>query len=454
MSQKIHPKSLRTDRVFHNTFHAYSDYYSTYLWRQFIQTSFFIPSLFQKSLQFKTSKAPSARRRKKSSLINYSPKIHTLHNKIILSSILTHLPQKGLSGKFLPISRIRKTTKNYKKSIRMIFYVLAQVLATAVPLLLAVAFLTLCERKVMGAMQRRVGPNVWGFAGLLQPFWDALKLIVKEPIIPSSADQPLFWWAPVIAFFTSQAAWAALPTSDAGAISDLNLGTMYVLAVGSIGVYGVLLAGWASNSKYAFLGCCRSVAQMVSYELPLGLVVLTVCVIANSLNWSVIISNQETIWYLLPLWPMALIWGICCLAETNRAPFDLPEAEAELVAGYNVEYASMYFGLFFMAEYANMLLMGTLTSLMFFGGTMAPLHVLSWIPGTFWLALKTTFFVFMMIWVRATLPRYRYDQLQRVCWKALLPLSLAGFVATTTLVLCFQLASAYSKKFDQTLIKL
>jgi NADH-quinone oxidoreductase subunit H len=322
----------------------------------------------------------------------------------------------------------------------MILYTLAIVLATVVPLLLGVAFLTLCERKIMGAMQRRVGPNVWGFGGLLQPFWDGLKLFLKEPILPSSADQPLFWWAPILAFLTSQAAWAALPTSAAGAVSDLHLGTMYVLAVGSLGVYGVLLAGWASNSKYAFLGCCRSVAQMISYELPLGLVVLTTCVIAGSLNWSVLMESQEKVWYLWPLWPMALIWGVCCLAETNRAPFDLPEAEAELVAGYNVEYASMGFALFFIAEYANMILMGTITALLFLGGTAAPLSVLNWIPGTLILSLKTAAVVFGFVWVRATLPRYRYDQLQSLCWKRFLPLTLAGFVANAALVFIFQLA--------------
>lgn len=326
----------------------------------------------------------------------------------------------------------------------MILYVFLQVLATVVPLLLAVAFLTLAERKVMGAMQRRVGPNVWGVGGVLQPFWDGAKLMLKEPILPSSADQPLFWWAPVMAFLTSMAAWAALPTSAAGAVSDLNLGTMYVLAVGSLGVYGVLLAGWASNSKYAFLGCCRSVAQMISYELPMGLVVLTACVVAGSLNWSVLTSIQEQGWLLWPLWPMALIWGVCCLAETNRAPFDLPEAEAELVAGYNVEYASMGFALFFIAEYANLLLMGTVTSLLFLGGIGAPLSFLSWIPGSLWLAVKTCAVVFCFVWVRATLPRYRYDQLMRLGWKVFLPLTLAGFVATAALVFTFQWCSKLS----------
>jgi NADH-quinone oxidoreductase subunit H len=326
----------------------------------------------------------------------------------------------------------------------MILYTVIQTLATLVPLLLAVAFLTLCERKIMGAMQRRVGPNVWGFGGLLQPFWDALKLLLKEPILPSSADQPLFWWAPILTFLTSMAAWACLPTSAAGASSDLSLGTMYVLAVGSLGVYGVLLAGWASNSKYAFLGCCRSVAQMVSYELPLGLIVLTVCVIAGSLNWSVVIETQDYGWYVWPLWPMALIWCVCCLAETNRTPFDLVEDEAALVSGFNVEYASMGFALFFIGEYANLLLMSTLTTLLFLGGLSSPFYLLSFIPGTVWYALKTTACAFIIVWVRATLPRYRFDQLQALCWKRFLPLTLAGFVANAALVFVFQVyASIY-----------
>lgn len=323
----------------------------------------------------------------------------------------------------------------------MIFYVFVQVLATVVPLLLAVAFLTLVERRVMGAMQRRQGPNVWGFGGLLQPFFDGLKLILKEPILPSTADQPLFLWAPVLTFLTSQAAWAALPTSNAGAVSDLNLGTMYFLAIGSLGVYGVLLAGWASNSKYAFLGCCRSVAQMISYELPMGLIVLTIAVVSNSLNWSVLVQSQDSIWFIIPLWPLALVWFICCLAETNRAPFDLPEAEAELVAGYNVEYSSMGFALFFIGEYANLILMSTVTSILFLGGTSAPWALLSFLPGPLWLSLKTLLVLFTFIWVRATLPRYRYDMLMNLGWKVFLPLTLAGFLFNVVLVCVFQLLS-------------
>lgn len=288
-------------------------------------------------------------------------------------------------------------------------------------------------------MQRRQGPNVWGFAGSLQPFLDGAKLLLKEPVLPRSQDQPLFLWAPVLQFLTAMAQWAALPTSNQGAVSDLNLGTMYVLAIGSLGVYGVLLRGWASNSKYAFLGCCRSVRQMISYELPLGLVVLTTCVIQNSLNWRCVVEAQEDIYFLFPLWPMLIIWIVCSLQETNRAPFDLPEAEAELVAGYNVEYASMGFRLFFIQEYGNLLMMGTVTSLLFLGGTLQPVSFLNFLPGSLILALKTVQVVFTFVWVRATLPRYRYDQLMSLGWKGLLPITLAGFFANVVIILTFNL---------------
>jgi len=323
--------------------------------------------------------------------------------------------------------------------ILSIIYYLVQIIATILPVLLSVAFMTLAERKIMASMQRRLGPNLWGFCGVLQPFWDGLKLLVKEPMLPSNADQPLFVWAPMLTFITSQIGWVVIPFTSGGAVSDLNLGALYVLAVSSLGVYGILLAGWSSNSKYAFLGCCRSVAQMISYELPMGVIVLTVCLIVGSLNLSEIIESQKNIWFIWPLWPQLVMWFICCLAETNRAPFDLPEAEAELVAGYNVEYSSMGFALFFIAEYANMIFMSTLSSIFFLGGTNAPLQLLEWIPGGIWLSLKVTCFLFLFVWVRATLPRYRYDQLMRLGWKVFLPLTLAGFLFTASLTLAFEL---------------
>nr|QYC94375.1 NADH dehydrogenase subunit 1 [Oedogonium sp. 260_circle1_72169] len=326
-------------------------------------------------------------------------------------------------------------------------------------MLLSVAFMTLAERKVMASMQRRVGPNVWGFCGVLQPFLDGLKLFVKEPVFPANADQPLFVWAPMFTFIVSQIGWSVIPAEQGIVLSDVNLGVMYLLSVSSLGVYGIMIAGWSSNSKYAFLGCCRSVAQMISYELPMGIILMTVCLIAGSLNISEIILCQKNIWFGIPLFPLMIMWFICCLAETNRAPFDLPEArvlvsfnkdhymlkflfyEAELVAGYNVEYSSMGFALFFIAEYTNMLLMSTLCALFFLGGTQAPLSFLSTvlpIPGSFWLALKMTLFLFLFVWVRATLPRYRYDQLMRLGWKVFLPLSLGFFLVTAVLVLSFE----------------
>lgn len=326
----------------------------------------------------------------------------------------------------------------------MVLYLQIMIQATVVPLLLAVAFLTLVERRVMGAMQRRQGPNAWGQFGVLQPFLDGLKQQQKEPILPSSADQPLFQWAPILTFLTSQIAWAAQPTSSAGAVRDQNLGTMYVLAVGSLGVYGILQAGWASNSKYAFLGCCRSVAQMISYELPMGLIVLSACMIANSQNWSAQVESQQYGTFQFPLWPLALVWIVCCLAEQNRAPFDLPEAEAEQVAGYNVEYASMGFALFFIREYRSMIMMATVTSLLFQGGTAAPIFQLNWLPGSFWLRLKATSVVFIYIWVRATLPRYKYSDLMDLGWKRLQPLTLAGFLANAVVVFNIQMLSGTS----------
>jgi NADH-quinone oxidoreductase subunit H len=322
--------------------------------------------------------------------------------------------------------------------ISSIFYYVVQIIAIILPVLLSVAFMTLAERKIMASMQRRLGPNVWGFCGVLQPFWDGLKLLVKEPMSPSNSDRPLFLWAPMLTFITSQIGWVAIPFASGGAVSDLNLGALYLLAVSSLGVYGILLAGWSSNSKYAFLGCCRSVAQMISYELPMGIIVLTVCLIAGSLNLSEIIQCQKNVSLILPLWPQFIMWFICCLAETNRSPFDLPEAEAELVAGYNVEYSSMGFALFFIAEYSNMILMSTISAIFFLGGTKAPLVVLNGIPGGIWLSLKVAVLLFLFVWVRATLPRYRYDQLMRLGWKVFLPLTLAGFLFTAALILSFE----------------
>nr|YP_009746605.1 NADH dehydrogenase subunit 1 [Jenufa perforata]QII41620.1 NADH dehydrogenase subunit 1 [Jenufa perforata] len=315
--------------------------------------------------------------------------------------------------------------------------IIIQIFCTLVPLLLSVAFLTLAERKIMASMQRRVGPNMWGYCGILQPILDGAKLFFKEPILPSSADTPLYVWAPCLTFIVSQIAWAAIPFTDTNVVSDLPLGAFYLLAVSSVGVYGILLAGWASNSKYAFLGCCRSVAQMISYELPMGMIVLTVCLLAGSLSLTEIVNAQSSVYFFWALWPQCLMWFICCLAETNRSPFDLPEAEAELVAGFNVEYSSMGFALFFIAEYSNMIFMSALSALLFFGGSVSPVF---WLPnGAIWFFIKTFIFLFLFVWVRATLPRYRYDILMKLGWKGFLPLTIAGFLVTAAFCLCFSL---------------
>nr|YP_009647134.1 NADH dehydrogenase subunit 1 [Chloropicon maureeniae]QBX98805.1 NADH dehydrogenase subunit 1 [Chloropicon maureeniae] len=315
--------------------------------------------------------------------------------------------------------------------------VLCKILGTAVPLLLGVAFLVLAERKVMGSMQRRKGPNVVGIFGILQPIADALKLIVKEPVLPSNANLMIFLGAPVLTFVLALISWSVIPFGESLVLCDLNLGVLYIFAVSSLGVYGIIMAGWSSNSKYAFLGCLRSAAQMVSYEVSIGLILITALLFAGSLNLSEVVEGQRAVWYVIPLFPLFILFFISCLAETNRAPFDLPEAEAELVAGYNVEYSSMAFALFFLGEYANMILMCTLCSLLFLGGWLPPFSFLSFIPGGFWLGLKVILLLFTFIWVRASFPRYRYDQLMRLGWKVFLPLSLAWVIFVAGMLISF-----------------
>lgn len=308
----------------------------------------------------------------------------------------------------------------------MIIISVLKFLTIVLPLVIAVAYMTLAERKVMAAMQRRKGPNVVGVFGLFQPLADGLKLFVKETVLPSSANLLVFILAPVITFLLALISWCVLPIGEGLVYSDLNVGVLYILAVSSLGVYGIIMAGWASNSKYAFLGALRSAAQMVSYEVSLGLILINVLICAGSLNFSEIVLAQQKGWYLLPLLPAFIMFYISILAETNRAPFDLPEAEAELVAGYNVEYSAMGFALFFLGEYANMILMCSLTTILFLGGWFPPFNFIPfyWFPSTVWFAVKTTFLLFSFIWVRSSLPRYRYDQLMRLGWKVFLPLSL------------------------------
>jgi NADH-quinone oxidoreductase subunit H len=306
----------------------------------------------------------------------------------------------------------------------------AQVFALLVPVLLGVAYLTYAERKVLAAMQLRKGPNVVGPFGLFQPFADAIKLLFKETIVPIGANRVLFMAAPMIMMVLALVAWAVIPVNDGWAIADINVGILFLFAISSLGVYGIIIAGWASNSKYAFLGGLRSAAQMVSYEVSMGFVIVTVLLCAGSLRLNDIVMAQQTVWYVVPLFPMFVVFFISALAETNRAPFDLPEGESELVAGFFVEYSAGTFVLFFLAEYANMILMSALVTILFLGGWLspAPFAPFTWIPGPIWFALKVALCLFVFLWVRATFPRFRYDQLMRLGWKVFLPFSLAWLV--------------------------
>jgi NADH-quinone oxidoreductase subunit H len=310
-------------------------------------------------------------------------------------------------------------------------------LALIVPLLIAVAYLTYAERKVLAAVQLRKGPNVVGPFGVLQPFADALKMIFKETIIPAGANRVLFVLAPMITFGLAIIAWAVIPVNDGWAIADINVGVLYLFAISSLGVYGIIIAGWASNSRYAFLGALRSAAQMVSYEVSMGFVIVSVLLCVGSLNLNDIVLAQRTIWFCIPLFPMFVVFFISGLAETNRAPFDLPEGESEIVAGFFVEYSAMAFALFFLGEYANMILMSALTTILFLGGWLSPLPFppFTWLPGPLWFILKILLCLFVFLWVRATFPRYRYDQLMRLGWKVFLPLSLGWLVLTAAVLM-------------------
>lgn len=308
------------------------------------------------------------------------------------------------------------------------------IILIVVPVLGGVAYLTLAERKVIAAIQLRQGPNVVGPFGLFQPLADGLKLFTKETILPSGANPALFVLAPMLTFALALIAWAVIPVSAKGALADINVGILYLFAISSLGIYGVIIAGWASNSKYAFLGALRSAAQMVSYEVSIGLIIVTVLLLAGTMNLTAIVEAQaQHGWFAFSgsnflLLPMFVLFIISALAETNRAPFDLPEGESEIVAGYFVEYSAMSFALFFLGEYANMILMSAMASLLFLGGWLAPIEALDFIPGPLWFALKIALVLFVFLWSRATLPRYRYDQLMRLGWKVFLPLSLLWVV--------------------------
>lgn len=316
-----------------------------------------------------------------------------------------------------------------------------KIILIVAPLLLCVAYLTYAERKIIGYIQSRIGPNRVGPRGWLQPIADAVKLIFKEIIIPRGANKTLFLLAPILSIAPSLAAWAVIPFNDYMVLADINAGLLYVLALTSLAVYGVIIAGWASNSKYAFLGAMRSAAQIVAYEIAMGFALVGVLIAAGSLNLGDIVRAQSgwfIHWFWLPLFPLLLIYFISGVAETNRAPFDVAEGESEIVAGFHVEYGGMAFSVFFMAEYANMIIIAVLTSIMFFGGWMSPFP--SAIPvlgedSIFWLLLKTSFFLFLFLWFRATFPRYRYDQIMRLGWKVFIPITIVWLVAVAVMVL-------------------
>ena len=317
-------------------------------------------------------------------------------------------------------------------------WIMAKIAMILIPLVLAVAYTTYAERKLIGYMQVRIGPNRVGPRGWFQPFADVFKLVFKEIVIPRGANKVMFLIAPIIFFGPSIAAWSVVPFDAELVLADVNAAVLYILAMTSIGVYGVIIAGWASNSKYAFLGALRSASQVISYELAMSFTLVGVIMTSNSLNLGDIVNGQSgslLTWYWVPLFPLAIIYYIAGVAETNRAPFDLPEGESEIVAGFHVEYAGTAFAVFFLAEYANMILISVLTALFFFGGWLSPFQgipvleaLFSWVPGTIWLLFKASFFLFGMLWLRATFPRYRYDQIMRLGWKILIPITLVWLV--------------------------
>ncbi|MDA8128922.1 MAG: NADH-quinone oxidoreductase subunit NuoH [Betaproteobacteria bacterium] len=314
-------------------------------------------------------------------------------------------------------------------AIQTVVWTLVKILVLVVPLMLGVAYLTYAERKIIGWMQVRIGPNRVGFQGLLQPIADAVKLMMKEIIIPSGASRGLFILGPILAIAPALAAWAVIPFTDSLVLSNINAGLLYVMAITSMGVYGVIIAGWASNSKYAFLGAMRSAAQIVSYEIAMGFALVGVLMAAQSLNLTDIVHGQSgglLHWYFIPLFPLFLVYLIAGVAETNRAPFDVAEGESEIVAGFHVEYSGMAFAVFFLAEYANMILVAALCTVMFLGGWLSPVSFLP--DGIVWWLLKTAFVLFLFLWFRATFPRYRYDQIMRLGWKVFIPITLVWII--------------------------
>lgn len=323
-------------------------------------------------------------------------------------------------------------------------WIILKIVCILIPLFMAVAYTTMAERKVISYMQGRIGPNRVGFRGMLQPIADVLKLLTKEIIMPSAAQRYLFVVAPMLALMPALAAWAVIPFMKGWVLSNVNAGVLYLFAMTSLGVYGILIAGWASNSKYAFFGALRSAAQVISYEIALGFALAGVILASGTMNISALVLKQSGgfwHWYWLPLLPLFVVYWIASVAETNRAPFDVTEGEAEIVAGFHVEYSGMAFAIFFLAEYANMILVSALASIFFFGGWLSPFqgipvvgHWFAWVPGIFWFLLKTTFFIFVYFWMRATFPRYRYDQIMHLGWKVLIPVTLFWLIVVALAV--------------------
>jgi NADH-quinone oxidoreductase subunit H len=326
----------------------------------------------------------------------------------------------------------------FPTELQYLIWTLIKIVAILLPLILTVAYYTYAERKIIGYMQVRIGPNRVGPKGWLQPIADVLKLIFKEIVIPTNANKFLFLIAPTITLGPALAAWAVFPFDEKLVLADINAGLLYILALTSVGVYGVIIGGWASNSKYAFLGAMRSAAQIVAYEIAMGFALVGVLVAAGSLNLGEIIKAQEGglfSWFWLPLLPLFAVYVISGVAETNRAPFDVAEGESEIVAGFHVEYSGTAFAVYFLAEYANMILISALTAVMFFGGWLSPFQgwpvlgaLFDWVPGFFWLVIKTAFFMFLFLWLRATFPRYRYDQIMRLGWKVFIPITIVWIV--------------------------
>lgn len=339
---------------------------------------------------------------------------------------------------------LEQTGQNLLGPAWLPLWTLVKIMVIVLPLMGGVAYLTLAERKVIGYMQMRIGPNRVGYWGLLQPIADGMKLFFKEIIIPTGSNKFLFVFAPIMALAPSLAAWAVMPFADGVVLANLNAGLLYLLAMTSMGVYGIIIAGWASNSKYAFLGAVRSAAQIVSYEIAMGFALVCVLMASQSMNLGDIVRGQEGNyglfnWYLIPLFPMFMVYVISGVAETNRAPFDMAEGESEIVAGFHVEYSGMAFALFFLAEYANMILIAMLTSIMFLGGWLNPFHgwpvlgmLTDWIPQFAWLLGKASFILLLFLWFRATFPRYRYDQLMRLGWKVFIPITIVWVAVVAT----------------------